>query len=148
MLLPQCVPVLSKKMIKHHQLSYRWPEKSIKLEKIYLLFPLRFFKFLAKILKEFISNQNNVLSYGPTHVSYCENFWIGSNLKTWKKWPYFKLKFNYARVGIQQNPFSSNPFGKFRLGNWLYFPLNSIFVETRRCLDQGTEKTKCHVSCL
>ena len=47
--------------------------------------PVRFFKFLAKILKEFISNQHNVLSYGLTHVSFCENFWIGSNLKTLKK---------------------------------------------------------------
>ena len=119
-----------------------------KNSKINDFLPARFFKFLAKILKEFISNKHNVLSYGRSHVIYCLNFWIWSNLKTWKKWPYFKLKFSYERVGVQQNPFSINPFGKFCLGNWLYFPFNSIFVETRRCLDQGTEKTKCHVSCL
>jgi len=39
--------------------------------KIKVFFPLRFFTFLAKTLKEFISNQNNVLTFGPTHVSYC-----------------------------------------------------------------------------
>ena len=42
-----------------------------KNSKINDFLPARFFEFLAKILKEFISNQHNVLSYGPTHVSYC-----------------------------------------------------------------------------
>ena len=100
------------------------------------------FKFLAKILKVFISNQKNFLSYGLMVLPCFILLKLLDRVKfeNLKKRHHFKLKFNYDRVRVQQNPFSINPFEKFCFGNWHYLPLNSIFVETRRCLDQGTEK--------
>ena len=93
-----------------------------------------------------IWNQDRCYCLWSNNICYLGYFL--ENVKFWevKKWPYFKLKFNYDRVGVQQNPFSINPFEKFCFGNWHYLPLNSIFVETRRCLDQGTEKNQ--VPCL
>ena len=140
--------------------SYYWPIESTKMKKIYNFStdglknlekgqnqPFWKFGFLAKIWKKIIWNQNSVISYGPLHVSYYENFWIKSNLRKWKKHPHFKLKSNCDTVGIQQNPASHNPFGKFCLGIWIYFQFFSIFVATRRYLGEGIQKMKFQVSC-
>ena len=64
-----------------------------------------------------------------------------------KKHPHSKLKSNCDTVGIQQNPASHNPFGKFCLGIWIYFQFFSIFVATRRYLGEGIQKMKFQVSC-
>ena len=90
------------------------------------------FGFFAKIWKEIIWNQNSVISYGPLHVSYYENFRIKSNLRKWKKHSHFKWKFNCDTDGVQQNPASLNKFGKFYIEIWIYFQVFSIFVVTRR----------------
>ena len=59
-----------------------------------------------------------------------------------KKHLHFKLKSNCDTVGIQQNPASHNPFGKFCLGIWIYFQFFFNFCSHEKIFGWGYPKNE------